>query len=570
MNIPAGLAVLQGITASVWGTIQSAITSAWNVIGPPLQQMWGWLSNLASNFIALDGPNKAFVAALEGMGAILPIVAGAGGVGLLSAALGAVTAIVGGVVSALGALLSPIGLVAAGAILLGVAWTNNWAGIRDITANAVSAIQEAWGGLMGILEPAISRLQAAFGNMGTGLGELGPKFVSLQEAITAAVTAIMPIVQMLGMVIGGVIGVVATFAINNLAAVFDALPTVVGAAVDQVTAVITLIATTVQGVTDTISSLLQGDFAGAWTGVQTIIGGVMTYVQSTATNMGVVVMAVLGLVKNVIVNTFSDLASALGLDGVLTKISEFKDSVLALFSVEGLTSVRDAIAGMLGLDAGSLSATLNFGFTTPDWLAGFLAWVFPSPDELLAWAFPDIPTIAADWWPEIPSLAADWWPNIPGLTADWWPGIPALASSWWPNIPALASSWWPNIPGLTSDWWPEISAPDWLNSLLNWVPSAPGWLSQLANLISGGGGAAATPAANSGPGVVESVYNYVTGNTRSGLLLAGGDTSQRLQAAPATINYITNDFDVTANSELDFEELFWRLKKRMERAVSGR
>jgi tape measure domain-containing protein len=291
--------------------------------------------------------------------------------------------------------------------------------VRTAIGSAVDGIMAAWGGLMDFFGPSIARLQESFGTMFSGFGELGPTFARLQEAISNAVTAIAPLVQVMAMVIGGQLGVLAVLAINTLAAVFEALPAIIEAVVGQVTAIINLIATTVGGMVTIVVSLLQGDFAGAWEGLKTVVIGVLDFIQATLGSWATLLGAAFGAVRDIIVNTFSDLASALGLDGALASVTAFKDNLVAVFSGE------------------------IFGAGMPAWLS-----------TLVGWAWPTLP--AAPGW--LTTLLSWAWPGFIGEPA-WLSGL----MSWlWPAFP---------------------SAPGWLTSLFSFrwpsLPSAPAWLSNL-------------------------------------------------------------------------------------------
>jgi len=81
--------------------------------------------------------------------------------------------------------------------------------------------------------------------------------------------------------------------------------------------------------------------------------------------------------------------------------------------------LRDAIVKALG----EFASGLTKGFSTPEWLADFLAWKWPDPTKLLEWKWPDL-TDLLNWdWPSLPSWE-----------------------------------------------WPEIGMPDWVNNLLSWNP----------------------------------------------------------------------------------------------------
>lgn len=81
--------------------------------------------------------------------------------------------------------------------------------------------------------------------------------------------------------------------------------------------------------------------------------------------------------------------------------------------------LKEAIAKALG----EFASGLTKGFSTPEWLADFLAWKWPDPTQLLDWKWPDL-TDLLNWdWPSLPSWE-----------------------------------------------WPEIGMPDWVNNLLSWNP----------------------------------------------------------------------------------------------------
>jgi len=521
VNLPVGLAVLQGFATTAWAAIQSAIETAWGAIGPPLQQLWDWLAKLAQNFTALDGPNKAFVLALEGLGAILPVVAGAQGLGLLSVAIGAVSA-------ALGALLSPTMLVAAGAVLLGVAWTNNWVGIRDITATVVEAIKSAWEGLLGLLEPSIERLKTAFGDMTSGLGELGPSFTALQDAVKNVVDALMPIITTLGLVIGGAIGVVATLAVNTLAAVFEALPGVVKAVVDQVTAVINLIAETVDGVVKIVRGLLTGDFAEAWEGVKQIVGGVEEYMKTTLGNLGAVVLLAFGLIRSVIVNTFLDLATAMGLDDLVEKVKGFQTTVTTM-----VDNLKKTVSGAWLTIKDTIALTV----------------------ETFSWST----FVTALTWPEA----------IAGFTWDTW--LDVLA---WPAVTAIFA-WGDWITALE---WPDIDSFSWSEfvdgvDLASYIPDFGSWADYIEDAINnfiGGSAVGRSYWPDGAAGVVGERGPELAVMPAGSKILTNGQSNRRL-AGDGGMGPVQISIEVgSMNSALDMEELVWRIEQRLKRVASGR
>jgi tape measure domain-containing protein len=332
-------------------------------------------------------------------------------------------------------------------------------GIVSAFQTAVELLQTAWSAILELFEPSIARLQTAFGGMVTGLADLGPSFTALQDSVVNLAAALIPIIQTLGYAIVGALGLASVLAVNTLSAVFEALPGVIEVVISQVTATINLIATTVQGMVAIVSGLLTGDFAGAWEGVKTVVGGLNEYMLTTLGNMGTTVLLAFGLVKDVLLNTFSDLASAVGLDGVATAISGIDAAITAV--VNNLKNFPTTIATK-----------------APEWIDTLIAWMWPDFIEVPTWV-----TTLLDWmWPDFIDL-----PNWVATLVVWaWPSF-TTQPSW---VSTLFSWEWPTF----------ISQPTWLAGLFSWdwpaFPSAPDWLT---NLNPFGGNATGTSYWSGGP-----------------------------------------------------------------------
>jgi phage-related protein len=118
------------------------------------------LGPLASTAQAL-GPSL-LQGAVAGLTAALPaLIANVGG---LHAAFGAVSTFISGSIIPL--LTNPLTLAIMGVIatvgLLYMAWQNNWGGIRDITANVVSALQNIWSGFSNWMQEALNAFVSFF------------------------------------------------------------------------------------------------------------------------------------------------------------------------------------------------------------------------------------------------------------------------------------------------------------------------------------------------------------------------------------------------------------------------
>ncbi|MCE7982544.1 MAG: phage tail tape measure protein [Caldilinea sp. CFX5] len=392
-------------------------------------------------------------------------------------------------------------------------WSTAWDALPGAVTAAQEVIGAAWQTLTDLFGPSIERIKGALGEMVAGLAPIAPKFTELQTAISNMVAAVMPVVQTLGGVIAGVLGVGAVLALNWLAAAFEALPDIVGAVIDQVTATVELIATTVSGVTQTIIALFQGDFAGAWEGVKTVVGGVVTYIQQTLGNLGVLVWAAFGIITETLGGTFTDLkgiVSGFGLDvdGAITKLTSLGEWIKKLFTGD---------------------VALNFA--VPEWMTTLLAWAWPAVGE------------AAEW---VTTLLAWAWPTV-GEAVEW---VTTLLAWAWPAVGA-AEGWVTTL----LDWeWPVLGMPDWLNRLFNWSwPSFP----QLPSWLGGSDGSDATDTSN-GTGA-----GSVTGSSAgSGRSLLGPVGREPVAVGAGGVQIVIN---ASVASNLDIEELAYRVAAILQR-----
>jgi TP901 family phage tail tape measure protein len=537
----------------------------------------GWQPFIAA-VLAVVQPVIGAVAAFVGWQDILIVLAGIIG--------GSVAVALAGLVAALAPVVGAVlGAVAAVAVMRN-AWENDWGGVRsavvdawaamqpivtalqdwlatnlptalttlqttwstawDALPGAVTAAQEtigaAWQTLTDLFGPSIERIKGALGEIVAGLAPITPKFAELQTAISTMVAAVMPVVQTLGGVIAGVLGVGAVMAINWLAAAFAALPTQIGAVIDQVTATVQLIATTVQGVTATITALFQGDFAGAWAGIQTVVGGVVRYIEQTLGNLGVLVWASFAIITQTVSGTFTDLKSILSgfgvdVDGIITKITALSTWIGQLFSGD---------------------ASLNLA--APEWMTTLLAWAWPAVGvaaewvtTLLTWAWPAM-GVAAEW---VTTLLAWAWPDFIGVP-DW---VTTLLVWAWPVfitqpgwVLGLVVWKWPAFigqPGWVSDlvdWaWPGLGMPAWLERLFNWswpsFPKLPSWL----------GGSDETATTNG---------TATTGGTGEGKSLLGPVGREPALVGAGGVQIVIN---ANVASQLDIEDLAYRVAAIIQR-----
>lgn len=121
--------------------------------------------------------------------------------GLLAGGLTVLEIIAGPIVGVLGAIGAPVIAIAAAAALLYEAWTHDWGGIREITAQAWSALQPAFqqidaaiqkvvaafkmGGLGAAAQVALQQAQMLLGQLGDWIGSTGLPYLQAHLAVWA-------------------------------------------------------------------------------------------------------------------------------------------------------------------------------------------------------------------------------------------------------------------------------------------------------------------------------------------------------------------------------------------------
>lgn len=438
----AFLAQTQGINAAGFTMQQLAVKSevlmqklgdglapALGIVLTMVTPLVDWVGDLASQFAALDATTQTMIVAGAGLVAalgplltMLPMIATA--VGVIASPVGLVI----GAVALLGAAwvanfggIQQITAAAWAAIqptltswvtwaqtTLPTAWatlsarasaiwttisgavSQAWAAAGPALAGmetATGSLNTAWASLQPVLAtvgavmaPAFERLGAAIGGLPGKFGEMAPSFAGLSEAFGNLLTAIQPLVAVLG---GGLV-LAANLGINLLAAAFERLPAILGPIIDQVTASINLISSTVSGVSAAIVAISTGDWTGAWEAMKGVVEGVVTYLTETWTN-------------------FTGLLGGLG----------------------------DIFANVVPPDwlAGIVDWTWPAFPSLPGVVNSLVAWAWP--------AFPSLPSL-------LNSLVAWSWPGFPETPGwlddllNWkWPALPALPS-WLGGAPGNA------------------------------------------------------------------------------------------------------------------------------------
>ncbi len=203
---------------------------------------------LISQFVDLIKDNKdRVIGAIKGIGAAF--------------AVAAIADKVMGVVKVLGFLTNPIGLIIAAAALLGVAWEENWGGIREIAA-------EVWETLVPIFESIVEWLQV---NIPMAIAFLTELWEGMRPAVEAIwlgiVTAIEAAIGLIQAIWEGILKPI----IDSIKIDWEVLGQAIGVVWTTITGVIEIALGIIATVFDAFSSLLRGDWEGFWEGISTIV-----------------------------------------------------------------------------------------------------------------------------------------------------------------------------------------------------------------------------------------------------------------------------------------------------------
>ncbi len=163
-----------------------------------------------------------------------------------------------GIVKILGLLTSPIGIIIAAAALLGIAWEENWGGIREIVAGVWETLGPIFESIVAWLQIniplAIQFLMELWANIGPTIGAIWEGIVTAIEAAIGFIQALWenvlkPIIDSI-QIDWELVGVA-------IAIVWESITTVIQFALDIIAAIF-----------ETFSALLSGDWDGFWEGIK--------------------------------------------------------------------------------------------------------------------------------------------------------------------------------------------------------------------------------------------------------------------------------------------------------------
>lgn len=145
---------------------RSFITIAKNlgtILVPYIREFVGMIQNLVDNFVEMDESTQKVILVIAGIvAAIGPLLLIFGKLAGAISAISGLIAGAGGLSAILTALTGPIGIVIGAVAALVVAWTTNFGGIRDATANIFASIQSIISSVLNII---VGLWQSNFANI---------------------------------------------------------------------------------------------------------------------------------------------------------------------------------------------------------------------------------------------------------------------------------------------------------------------------------------------------------------------------------------------------------------------
>jgi len=375
----------------------------------------------------------------------------------------------------------------------------------------MSALTSGLAVVQDILAPAFDRLREALSTVPASLAELQPSIESLAGAFGGLLTALQPIVAVLGVGLTWA----ANFGINTLAAAINNLPGIVGPIIEQVAGTINMLSATVSGVASAIAAVAAGDWSAAWESLKGVVTAFKDFVADTVGRISEQWGAIGGALGEAAGSIMTDM----GLEGVAASVQTILDNMTALGE-----KIAQVFTGELSLSAAA-----------PEWIASLMAWVWP--------------TLSTPTW--VTTLLSWVWP---ALSAPGW--IAPLMAWVWPSFISLPG-WVDNL----MNWsWPKLEVPSWINSLFSFewpsLPAAPSWLSPFLPQ-----NALGTSYFQGGMTLVGETGPEIVAMPRGSQIYTAGE-SKRMMAGDGEGIVIQN---VTVQSEVDMYDLLHKLEDMQRR-----
>jgi TP901 family phage tail tape measure protein len=142
-------ATIATMTDAIGGALLPALSKVADFILPIIDSVGAWVTanpQLTSQILLVAGAVGAFAYVVTNLGPGLAVLAG------------------------------PIGLIVAAVVALGLAWTNNWFGIRDITTSVIGTISSVIGGVVSIVSGLWTDLTDGSGTFIDDIHEMSAQF----------------------------------------------------------------------------------------------------------------------------------------------------------------------------------------------------------------------------------------------------------------------------------------------------------------------------------------------------------------------------------------------------------
>lgn len=310
--------------ATMGETIKPVLNDFLKWIEPIVSKITSWIQinpQLAGNIALVATAITGIVAALAGFSLVLPSIIS--GVKLLSTIIASVA--------------SPIGLVVAAITALGVAYTTNFLGFRDIVDSVFGRVQEiisAFGEWIGGFWQQHSEgiIQSATALWETVSQIFSSAFETLQQTISSGLEAIRVFWE-----------VHWTTITTILNALWEGIKAITSFAMDALMAAIKLGLDLINGTIQVFIGVFTGDWQMAWNGAKTIVVGVWEAIKSVVVSAGQVLNE---WIKNVfgvdLAEVFSTVwnAAAEVVSGAMQAMDSFVRPIL-----EGLMSFIEWLIG---------------------------------------------------------------------------------------------------------------------------------------------------------------------------------------------------------------------------------
>lgn len=341
----------------------------------PLQELGGFLQ---ANIVPVIATVAGAIA-----GSFLPgLLASAGGVGGLMGAVAGLGPAISGAVAAFAAFAAPIAAVALLAGTLATAWQNNFGGIQQTTAGAVSAIGGTLQSLAGLVGAILGQIMAFWQANGADIMAFASTtWTQLSQIVGTAVSIVMVIVTDLANTLTTIFNAIAGF-INDHGATIQAT---LSSAWDFISGAISGALTIIQGIFTSVLGLLTGDWDTFTSGLRTTAEGALGLLESAFqggldTIEGIFNLAMEGVRE--VLQAFVGDADGLGGDIIDGVINGIKGGFTALKNAvqQAAQQALDAAKDFLGIESPSRVFAADVGAPV---VQGFAQGMLDNLDVLL-------------------------------------------------------------------------------------------------------------------------------------------------------------------------------------------